>query len=724
MGASLGLSAALFSAIAIGASVGSSLLAPKPKTPAVSPESVNRLRANIDPRAARKSAVGITALATDIRDEEFTDAQTYFHRFILCASHKVEEISEIWFDDKQAWSAISGIASEFSGYLTVAVREEGSAANAINISARMGSTRRYTGMAYVHLRYKLTGNSKKSDSPFSQSITTRITIRGKAAALYDPREDSTVAGGSGSQRADDQDTWVWDDDACRNPALALLFYLLGYKINGLLAVGKGIPPARIDLESFAIAASICDEEVDDGDGGTEPRYRCDGIWSEDDPPTSVMDMLKACMNADLDDVDGKLRLTVFHNDLATPVTDFTDADVLGAYVWEPAPSLDQTFNIVRGTFTDPSDTSLYQQIDYPEISIESPDGIDRILPVDFPMVQSPSQAQRLARLRLARQQYGGGTFKAEFQATAWKVQKNSVVRLTFAAQGFVTKLFRVSEMDLRVDGIVPLTLREEHASIYGAPDINAPLDPVASTPWDPALDPIVGAITDLDAGVRTLVSKSLNFPVSSGDDSISIAAFDGVLSDGAAISFPSDVITGLASGTTYAVLWDIAGETYLAVIYPAATELASSAYVMIGWQDTSTGGVFDPPEPPPPGHCVTDDTLILLADDTEVPASELVAGTVVRTQHEKTMEWGDWPVLAASFVSAPVFACSLEGANGPVVIRATAQHRFLIAGRWTCAEEIGEPDGTATVAKITVAEAHTYVSAGVLSHNIKSEFPT
>src|SRR5690606_27975283 len=115
-------------------------------------------------------------------------SQTYFHRFIVCASHKVQSIDEIWFDDEKAWSASGGVTAKFSGYLTVATRTEGSAANAINISARMGSTRRYTGLAYVHLRYKLTGNTKKAESPFAQSITTRITIRGKAAMLYDPRE--------------------------------------------------------------------------------------------------------------------------------------------------------------------------------------------------------------------------------------------------------------------------------------------------------------------------------------------------------------------------------------------------------------------------------------------------------------------------------------------------------------------------------------------------------
>lgn len=531
MGASLGLSAAIFSAIGIGASVGASLLAPKPKAGGAgtaSRENIDRLRANIDPRAPRKTAIGITALATDIRDEEFTDSQTYFHRFIVCASHKVEEIGEIWFDDKVAWTLAGGVQGEFVGYLAVAAITEGNAGNAINISARMGSTRRYTGLAYVHLRYKLTGNTSKAESPFAQSITTRITIRGKAAALYDPREDSDVPGGSGSQDSTDQSTWAWDDDACRNPALALLFYLLGYRINGLLAIGKGIPPARIDLESFAVAANICDDPVDDGDGGTEPRYRCDGVWSEADSPTMVMDSLKACMNADLDDVDGKLRLTVFHNDLATPEADFTDDDVLGAFAWESAPSLDQTFNIVRGTFTDPSDTSLYQQIEYPEVTATSPDGIDRIAPVDFPMVQSASQAQRLAQMRLMRNAYGG-TFKAEFQATAWKVQKNSVLRLTFGATGFVAKLFRVAEMDIRVDGIVPLTLREEHSDIYGAPTIEAPVAPVASTPWDPALDPVVGAIAELSDQIQGVSAGAVYGNVNGSTSSATMAPVGSIL---------------------------------------------------------------------------------------------------------------------------------------------------------------------------------------------------
>lgn len=486
-------------AIAAALTVGSSLLAPKPKQPKNSPEALDRLRANLDPRTPRKTAVGITALATDIRDEEFTDDQTYFHRFIVCASHKAESIDEIWFDDERVWSSSGGVEGDAVGYLTVATRLEGSAANAINISSRMGSTRRYTGLAYVHLRYKLTGNSKKVESPYAGGITTRITIRGKGAALPDPRDPSQDMG--------DQSTWVWDDDACRNPALALLFYLLGYRINGLLAVGKGIPANRIDLDSFAVAANICDEEIGKVGGGTEPRYRCDGVWSEGDSPTTVMDMLKATMNADLDDVGGKLRLTIFHDDLADVAAEFDDGDIIDAFEWQSVPPLDQTFNIVQGAYTDGSDVGLYQQVDYPRQEVSSPDGIDRISTFNLPMVESVGQAQRLAAMRLERQRYGG-VFSAEFQATAWKVEKNRIVKLSFAQTGFVAKLFRVAEMEIRQDGVVPMTLVEENAAIYTPPSLAAAIAPVASTPYQRALDPLVQALGEVDAQAARLKLSS------------------------------------------------------------------------------------------------------------------------------------------------------------------------------------------------------------------------
>lgn len=505
LAATLGVSSVAAAGIAVGLSLGASLLAPKPKAPTPSPATTDRLHVSIDPNERRKIIFGKTAMATDLRDQEYTGSQEYLHRFIVTASHKVGGHRQIWFDDKLAWTSTGGVQGEFVGYLTVTAINEGSAANAINISSRMGSTRRYTGCAYVYLRYKLTGNSKKAESPFAQSIPSRVTIVGDGALIYDPRLDST-RGGSGSQRADDQTTWAWSDSASRNTALQLLWYLLGWRIQNpstgtwKLAVGKGIPPERIDIDSFITAANLCDELVAKAAGGTEPRYRGDGIFSEGDDPAAVLDNLKAAMNAVLDDVDGKIRITVLHNDLGTPAAALTTDDVIGDFQWAQTPPLPSTFNVIRGAYVDPSDTSLYQMVDYPEVRIASPDGIDRIEPVNLQLVQSPSQAQRLVKQRLQRQQYAG-TFQAVFQATAWRYQKGDVVPFTFAPLGWAAKLFRIVEIEVRVDGTVPMTLREENAAIYAWDASDAsPVQGAAPTTYDYALDPF---FQDLVAVVDT-----------------------------------------------------------------------------------------------------------------------------------------------------------------------------------------------------------------------------
>ena len=480
--------------------ISSSLLSSSPKSPRTSPADRDRLFANIDPRTPRKIVYGRTAMATDIRDQEYTGANDeYFHRFVVCASHKVNSIEEIWFDDELAWTVGGGVQGELTGYLTVAPILEGSSGNAINISARMGTTRRYTGLAYVHFRYKLTGNSKKATSPFAQSIPTRVTIIGNGMELYDPRLDSN-RGGSGAHRIDDQSTWAWDDDACRNLALQKLNYLIGYKINGKLAVGKGIPPARIDIQSYADAANDCDETVSLLAGGTEPRYRGDGIFSESDDMGLVINQFKSSMNAITDDAGGQIRVIVLKNDLGSPVAAFDENDILGEVSWKPGPDLGDRFNIVRGTHTDPSDESLYQAIDYPEQAITSTDGIDRTFTVDFPLVQSHTQCQRLAKQRLQRAQFAG-MMSFTGQATFWKVLKNDIITLSFPPLGMTAKLFRVVDITIQQDGTVPIVLREEDAAIYAWDKDESPaVVPAASDSYIRSNDPIVKANTLALAG--------------------------------------------------------------------------------------------------------------------------------------------------------------------------------------------------------------------------------
>lgn len=494
LGTSITAGTLLTASAALGA--GASLLAPKPKAPSDLTSTGDRLTVSIHTREPRKIVLGSTAMAADVRDQEYSNDQTYLHRFIVVASHKVHAIRAIYFDDKLAWTVTGGAQGEFKPWLQVTPVLEGSAINAVNLGPRMGGARRYTGCAYIHIRYQILANSKKLDSVFNQSIPSRITIVGDGAPVYDPRRDSTVPGGSGPQRANDQSTWAWDASASRNPALGTLFYLLGWRINGRLAVGKGIPPARLDLASFIEAANLCDEPVARSAGGTEPRYRCDGVISEGDATDAVLDNLKASMNAVLDDIDGRLRLTVLHNDLAAPIGDLDTSDVLGKFTWQQTLPLNDSVNVIRGGYIDPSTSSLFQLADYPEVAIASRDGIERSQTINYPLVQSPSQAQRLTKQRLQRMLYGG-TFAAVFQSTAWKYQKGDVIRFTFRPLGWDRKLFRIADMATQVDGKVPLMLREENAAIYAwdASDA-APVTGVEPTRYDASLWPLVQGVTE------------------------------------------------------------------------------------------------------------------------------------------------------------------------------------------------------------------------------------
>lgn len=487
------LSAAMITSItAAGVTAGlgmaASALGLGPKSPAVSPATRERLYASIDPATPRKVVFGETALATDIRYQEWNGTnQEYLDQIVCLASHRITDVQEIWLDDKLAWTP-SGAQGEFAGYLTVDVRTEGTAANYVVIAAgaKWGAARRMTGLAYLRMRFKVTGNDKKKESPFAQNIPTRLTVIGRAMPVYDPRFDST-RGGSGTMRADDQTTWAFTYagvEVGRNPSNQLLSYLLGWRINGKLAVGRGLPSKRLDFDSFITAANACDEPVALAGGGTEPRYRTDGIFSESDDPRGVIDSYETSMNAKLRDAGGRFALTVISNDLATPRFNFDDNDVMGEFRWTPAQDPDKVFNEIRGKFTNPSRAALFQLVDYPRFRVVPIDGIERVHPLDLPLVQSGSQAQRLAKQQFARNQYQG-RFECSLGPRGWAVQLGDVVTLTFSTLGWAQRVFRVVEHGMRFDGVCPVVLQEENANIYLWDSDERPIPaPVQPVPYD------------------------------------------------------------------------------------------------------------------------------------------------------------------------------------------------------------------------------------------------
>jgi len=457
---------------------------------------LSRLNVSLDPSTPRKVVFGTTAMPLDLRYHESSGTdQEYVDYIIAVAAHKVASITEIWFEEKQAWTLAGGVTGTYSGYLTVAVRTEGTAGNYISINGgtKWGSSRRLTGCAYLHLRIKRTGNDKKAESPLVGGLPSRVTVIGDGAPLYDPRKDSTVPGGSGSHRATDQSTWgaYTNADDTDNPALQLLWWMLGWEINGKLSVGCGIPYNRIDMASFITAANICDENVTLATGGTQKRYRTSGTASDSDDRSDIINNLLISMNGTLRDNGGKLTVTAMKNDLADYVLTFNENDMYGEFDWQQTRGLTENYNIVRGRYVDPSSNSLYQMVDYPEIGFAAPDGIERVMSVDLPYVEDGRRAQRIAKQVLQRNQYRG-MFSTTFSAKALGCQVGDIVRVSLETLGWSNKLFRVVSQEIRFDGQVPMALVEENAAIYAwdADDV-APITPTAPTIYNPLNSPFI-----------------------------------------------------------------------------------------------------------------------------------------------------------------------------------------------------------------------------------------
>lgn len=140
-----------------------------------------------------------------------------------------------------------------------------------------------------------------------------------------------------------------------------------------------------------------------------------------------------------------------------------------------------------------------------------------------------------------------------------------------------------------------------------------------------------------------------------------------------------------------------------------------------------------PDGPPPETSCPSPDTLIKLKDG-ETTAGELKVGDLVHTQHEHTLEWGDWPVTHVEIVeNQPRLKLSFDDKE----IVCSWSHKFYVDGHdgvglktWVKAEDMKIGDvvngkalhgvrwwSDGDVVKITVDEAHTYIAADLLSHN-------
>lgn len=445
-----------------------------------------------------------------------------------------------------------------------------------------GSSSKLSGKAAILWGVKFDKDGKKYTSGVPQ-----LGAVWQGVKVYNPRLDSTYPGGSGSQRSSDRTTWAyseWPDDHA-------LTYALGHWYSGKKMFGVGLPVTSIDVDAFVAWGNVCRANgwkvggviFEPGDrwanlkrimaaGSAEPIF-AGGMLSVkyDAPRVSLVTVTPD------DYADGAYRtkgMQTWRDRLNTIVPKYRSADHKWEYVESDA--------ITSSTYLDE-------------------DGEEKTDTYQIDLCQDKDQAAQLAAYKLVngREMFPiERNLKPEFRF----YKPGDMVTIDDPEGGLIEQdcvIVRrsVDPQTLAVRWVLMSETSGKHDFALGKTG-TAPPTP---TLLDPADRDDVAGVNTAEDGVRKIVSQTVLYPVTSDDDSISIAAFDGVIDDGRAISFPADTAIYLASGTKYGVFWHIADEEYVVTEEPSATEMASNEYVFIGWIATLSGGSAPTPDPRPPG---------------------------------------------------------------------------------------------------------------------------
>ena len=136
---------------------------------------------------------------------------------------------------------------------------------------------------------------------------------------------------------------VWTD----NPAW--IFYDL--VINDRYGIGKYISKDQIDKYELFKIARYCDELVEDGKGGTEPRFTCNLYLQEKAEALKVLKDVSSVFRGMLYWLDGEIQFS--QNRYQNPIYTFSKSNVLGGVFKYTSSKEQYRSNQIRVTWNDP-----------------------------------------------------------------------------------------------------------------------------------------------------------------------------------------------------------------------------------------------------------------------------------------------------------------------------------------------------------------------------------
>jgi hypothetical protein len=338
------------------------------------------------------------------------------------------------------------------------------------------------GIAYCYVRYVFNPDRWPRGIPQASWL-----VRGRP--VYDPRLDDTA----------------WSD----NPALAIRDQLVNARY------GAGRDPSTVDDEAIAAAADYYDELVDDGAGGTEPRYTCNGVVDTGRPLKDRAESLLSCCRSWLVYAGGLYRLVP--DAPAEPVMTFDESSIHGDWSIDLGANASMT-NRIGAVFWDPANAWRSGSVAADnEVARSTEDAgllLEREIQLEY--TTSRSMAYRLAILAL-----NASRLPMTVGFTAFpdgiRCLPGDIVAIDHQRPGWEQQLLRVTDMTPREDGLIEIAGRQYNEAAYDvgeilagvtAPGTNLPTPLYVARPGQPVLSEALYATRD-GGGVKVRIDIDL-----------------------------------------------------------------------------------------------------------------------------------------------------------------------------------------------------------------------
>jgi hypothetical protein len=298
---------------------------------------------------------------------------------------------------------------------------------------------------------------------------------------YDPRKDSTVAGGSGPQRINNPATWVFT----RNPAVHRLNYQLGLRAlnSGRTLIGEGKSLGQLDLATYFVAMNVCDT-IKAG----KPTYEC-GLWvTGADDHTEILKEFEDAMAGY--GLNRRGLSGVIAGAPQIPVLEITkdDLDTGRSSEYQFKKSAFERYNHISGQFLSIVDLWNPQSLKpvYSNADVAA-DGRNRQTSNDFLQVTDPDIAQYLLTIRYRQNRMGGTATLPVSLRVGLKVQEGEWIVWN-------DRTWMISEWLCDESFNITLRLSETSADIYDDGGIDP--GPVVIPPTPPINPSILTTVQD------------------------------------------------------------------------------------------------------------------------------------------------------------------------------------------------------------------------------------